>query len=98
MDNRIQPDFSVAVNLGEEATLINRVYDNVHIFDWLGHGILKIVSTEGFLQWHLTQDSALQVAEAAGITPVYRPEITEHEYQQYIQFQEHFLGEDWLND
>lgn len=96
MSERITPDYSVAVNLGEESTLINRVYDNVHIFDWLGHGILKIVSNEGFLQWHTTQETALKVAEAAGIDPLYRTSITEHEHGQYLEFQQQFLSEDWL--
>lgn len=96
MENRIQPDFSVMVKFGEEEVLVNRVYDNIHIFNWLGHGILKIVSEEGFLQWHTTQDMALEVAERAGITPVQRPEITPQEYDQYPATQEHFLSDEWL--
>jgi hypothetical protein len=97
MDNRIEPDFSISVNMGEDSVLINRIYDNVHVFDWLGHGILKIVSEQGFLQWHTTQASALEVANAAGITPVYRPEITPTEYEQYLKFGEQMLSDDWLS-
>jgi len=98
MSERIQDDFSVRLNWGEESILINRVYDNVHIFDWLGHGILKLVGEEGFLQYHTTQDQALSVANNAGITPVYRPEITPTEYEQYLRTQEYFLGDDWLEE
>jgi hypothetical protein len=98
MSERIQDNFSVQVNLGGEATLVNRIYDNVHIFDWLGHSILKIVGQEGFLQWHTSQENGLKVANAAGITPVYRPEITQEEYDQYLLFQEQMLSDDWLGD
>lgn len=97
MSERVTPDFSIMVRFGEEEVLINRMYDNVHIFDWLGHGILKVVATEGFLQWHTTQDMALEVAERAQIDPLYRTSISEHEYEQYLKTQEQFLGDDWLD-
>lgn len=97
MSERIQPDFSVKVRFGEDEVLVNRVYDNVHIFQWLGHGILKIVGSEGFLQWHTTEDIALEIAEEAGITPVYRQEITPIEHEQYILTQEQFLDDNWLD-
>ncbi len=93
---RIQPNFSVSLNLGGEETLVNRIYDNIHLFDWLGHSILKIVGNEGFMQWHTSMESGLKVAEASGITPVYRPEITQEEYEQYLLFQEQMMGDDWL--
>lgn len=93
---RIQPNFSVNLKLGEEEVLINRVYDNVHIFNWLGHSILKIVGEEGFLQWHTSMDNGLKVAEAANITPVYRPEITPEEYEKYLEFQNQMLSDEWL--
>lgn len=96
MSERILPNFSVNLTLGEEQVLINRIYDNVHIFDWLGHSILKIVGQEGFLQWHTSMENGLQVASAAGITPVYRPEITPEEHEQYLAYQEQFLTDDWL--
>jgi len=96
MNERIQPDFSLRLNMGEESIIVNRIYDNVHIFDWLGHGILKLVGEEGFLQYHTTQEQALGVANAAGITPVYRPEITPHEHEQYLAMQEQLLSDDWL--
>lgn len=93
---RIQPDFSVSLTLGGDKVLINRIYDNVHIFDWLGHSILKIIAEEGFLQWHTSLANGIEVAQAAGITPVYRPEITPKEYDQYLEYQEQFLADDWL--
>lgn len=96
MSDRIQPDFSIAVNMGGDKVLINRIYDNVHLFDWLGHGILKIVAEEGFLQWHTSYDTAVEVANNAGITPVHRPEITPTEHEQYLKYQEQFLGDNWL--
>ena len=93
---RIQTNFSVNLKLGDEEVLINRVYDNVHIFDWLGHSILKIVGQDGFLQWHTSQANDIEVANAAGITPVYRPEITPEEHEQYLAYQQQFLTDDWL--
>lgn len=98
MENRIQPDFSIKVNMGGESVLINRIYDNVHLFDWIGHGILKIVAEEGFLQWHTSYDTAVEVANSAGITPVHRPEITPKEYEQYLSFQDQMLNDDWLGN
>jgi len=84
------------VLMGEDEVLLNRIYDNIHIFQWLGHGILKIVGEEGFLQWHTTEETALQVAERAEIDPLYRSSITPEEYEQYLKTQEQFLGDDWL--
>jgi len=97
MSERIQPDFSVKVNMGGESVLINRVYDNIHLFDWLGHSILKIVSEEGFLQWHTSYDNGVAVANSAGITPVHRPEITPQEYEQYLQYVEHTMDDSWID-
>jgi hypothetical protein len=98
MNERITPNFSISLKLGEENVLINRIYDNIHLFDWLGHSILKIVGQEGFLQWHTSLDNGVKVAEAADITPVYRISITQEEYDQYLAYQEQFLCDDWLGD
>jgi hypothetical protein len=98
MDNRIQPDFSVGMYLGEEKYLVDRVYDQVHVFSWLGHGILKIVTQEGIAQWHLPQADAEIVADAAEINVNYRKEIAQSEYEVYLRYLEQTMDTDWLDD
>jgi hypothetical protein len=97
MDDRIKPDFSVRFNFGGQDVFINRMYDHVHIYSWLGHGILKVIGEEGFQQWHVGEASARQVAEAAGIVPIERTEISEKEYQGYLNAMILFMeeGEQW---
>jgi len=85
--NRVQPDFSVGVSFNDTRILVDRVYDNIHIFDWLGYSLLKLVTNEGFRQVPLSMEQGLQIATATGITPVYRPEITESEHEHYLQVQ-----------
>lgn len=84
---RVQSDFSIGVNFNETRVMVDRVYDNVHIFDWLGYSLLKLVTDEGFRQVPLSVEQGLQIANAAGITPVYRPEISESEHEHYLQVQ-----------
>lgn len=95
--DRISEDSSVRLNFGDESVLINRVFDNIHIFDWLGHSILKIVDNDsGFMQWHMPQEQGLWIAEEALITPVYRPEITQREYDGYLRYMETRVDDSWL--
>jgi len=84
---RVQHDFSIGVTFNDTRIMVDRVYDNVHIFDWLGYSILKLITEEGFRQVPLTMEQGQQIANAAGITPVYRPEITESEHEHYLMVQ-----------
>jgi hypothetical protein len=84
---RVNKDFSVRIDLGDEQVLVDRVYDNIHIFPWIGHAILKLVTEEGMMQVHTTIDEALRVAEATGIKPLEREEISEREYEKYLDIQ-----------
>jgi hypothetical protein len=93
----IGKDFSVNVTFGEEEQLVNRVFDHVHLFRPIGHSIVKLVTTEGFQQWHLPIETGERVAEAAGIVPTERTEITEREYDGYLRFQESTLDDTWLD-
>ena len=94
----INPDLSIGVNIGEgQRVLVDRVYDNVHIFKPLGHAILKLIGEEGFMQIHVSEEDGLAVAEGAGIKPLERDEISEKEYAAYLEFQEHTLKDDWLD-
>lgn len=95
--DRVNPNFSVGVNIGEQRLLVDRVYDHVHLFPWLGHGILKILTDEGLMQIHVGQEDALKVAEGAGIKPLVRDEISQSEYDKYLEAQETQL-ERWLED
>lgn len=94
----VQPDFSIKVTFGDEEQLVNRVYDHVHLFRPLGHGIIKLITNEGFQQWHLPIEQAEAVAEASGITPTDRQEITQQEYDAYLRYQEATIDESWLED
>jgi len=96
MDNRVQPDFSLGLNIGDQHHLVDRTYDHVHIFEWLGHGILKLITEEGVAQVHLSQADAEKIATGAGIIPIMREEISEREYEQYLQAQESMMDDDWL--
>lgn len=84
--DRIVEQPAVRMTFGDEEVIMHRMYDNIHIFDWLGHSILKIVGEQGFLQWHTTQEQGLKVAEATGIVPVYRETIEPKEYENYLSF------------
>lgn len=94
---RVRPDMSIRLNYGDESVLVDRVYDNVHIFDWLGYGLLKLVTQDGYKQIPLTVEQAQEIANAAGITPVYRPEISEAEHEHYLRVQAQNL-EDMFKD
>lgn len=93
----VNPDFSVKVTFGDEEQLVNRVYDHVHLFRPLGHAIIKIVTTEGFQQWHLPIEQGEAVAEGAGIKPIERDEISQKEYDGYLAYKEATLSDDWLD-
>lgn len=85
--DRVQPDFSVGVNFNDIRILVDRVYDNVHIFPWLGYSLLKLVTNEGFRQVPLSAEQGLEVATATGIKPLYRDEISASEHEHYLQVQ-----------
>jgi hypothetical protein len=97
MNERIQPDFSVQVKFDDENSfLVDRTYDHIHVYSWLGYGILKLITEEGVLGISLPESDALRIAETAGIIPIMRQEISEREYAQYLAFSEAMLGDDWL--
>lgn len=96
--DRVNPDRSVRLNLGETEVLVDRVYDHVHIFSWLGHGILKIITEKGLMQAHVSEADARRVAEEAGIKPLERDEISAKEYEKYLETQESRLDDSWLTD
>jgi hypothetical protein len=93
----IGKDFSVQVTFGEEEQLVNRVFDHVHLFRPIGHSIVKLVTTEGFQQWHMPIETGERVADAAGIIPTERVEITEREWAGYLRFQDSQLNDSWLD-
>lgn len=86
--DKIRPNYSVNVNFGGTELLVDRVFDNIHLFKWLGHGILKVICDDGLVQIHTSESEALRVAEAAGIIPVERDEISQSEYNTYLSAQE----------
>jgi hypothetical protein len=97
MDNRVQPDFSAGLEIGDQTYIVDRMYDHIHVFSWLGHGILKLITEDGVAQIHLSQANALKIATGAGIVPIMREEISEREYNQYLSAQEGMLDDDWLD-
>jgi hypothetical protein len=84
--DRVNPDFSIGLEFEDKKFHLDRVFDNVHIFEWLGYGVMKIVTNTGFVQMGCFIDDALETAEMAGIKPLYRDEISESEYEQYEEF------------
>ena len=99
MNERIKPDFSIRVHFGEEQSyLVDRTYDHAHVFQWLGFGILKLITEEGVLGVSMSEEDAVKIALTAGMTPIMRDEISEREWQQYLGFQETMLSDDWLGD
>ena len=95
MDNRIrQEDISIGVQVGETEYLFDPHYDSVHVFDWLGHGILKIICEEGVAQVHTYQADAEETAVRAGADVHYRKSIGQREYAQYLNFMAKTM-DDW---
>lgn len=92
----VSRNFSIKVTFGEEEQLVNRVYDHVHLFRPLGHSIVKLVTTDGFQQWHMPIEQGEAIAEAAGIIPTEREEIAETEYDGYTRYLEATLDDSWL--
>jgi hypothetical protein len=92
----IEKDYCVRVTFGSEEQLVSRVYDHVHLFRPLGYSIVKLVTTDGFQQWNMPIEQGEAIAEAAGIKPTERDEISESEYDMYLRYQESRLGDDWL--
>lgn len=95
---KIEKDYCVRVNFGEEQELVSRVFDHIHVFKPLGHAILKLVTEEGFKQWHMPIEQAEHVAEASGIIPIERTEISETEYDAYLRYREATIDDSWLSD
>lgn len=82
---RVKPDFSIRVSFTDSFAVVDRVYDQVHIFDWLGYSLLKLVTSEGFNQIPVTVEQGLEVAKNAGIIPTLRNEIAESEHEHYLK-------------
>ena len=67
----VNPDFSVNVNWGERAYLVNRCFDHIHLFRRFGFAILKIVDpNDGFVQMCVAIEDAESIAEVAQIIPI----------------------------
>jgi hypothetical protein len=92
----IRPNFSVRVTFGDQEQLVNRIYDHVHLFRPLGHSIVKLVTEDGFQEWHTPLEQGEAVAEAAGIVPIEREEISQPEYDAYMRYQASTLNDSWL--
>ena len=93
---RVKPDFSVRMTVGTDEILINRIFDHVHLFRWLDHGILKLITQEGFVQYHVSLEHAEKVARAAGIIAIERTEISEREHESYLTAMGSFMTDEWL--
>jgi len=96
--NRVKPDYSAGLMLNDTKVLVDRVYDHIHIFDWLGYGLLKLVTEEGITQVPLDLEQAAAICTGAGIIPIMRQEISasEHEYYlqvQALQLEQEFMGQ-----
>ena len=96
--DRVTPDFSAGLMLNDQKVLVDRVYDHVHVFDWLGYGLLKLVTEEGIVQVPLDLEQADAICIGAGIIPIMRHEISASEHEYYLkvkalELEQEFIGE-----
>lgn len=101
--DRVTPDFSAGLMLNDEKVLVDRVFDHVHIFDWLGYALLKLITDEGIAQVPLDLEQADAICVGAGIIPIMRHEISVSEHEYYLQVQatqleQEFIGELDMDD
>ena len=96
MDDRIKPTFSVPLEFEGEKYLIDRRYDHLHIFRWVGMGIFRILTAEGLMQMMMGQEQGEHIAEQAMVTPIYREEWTVEEREMYYSWAAHTMDDDWL--
>lgn len=90
-------ELSVPVYVGEEHHRFDPHYDTVHIFEWLGHSITKlIIEGEGLAQIHAAQEYGLAICEAAGVEPFYRSTIGQREYDAYQRYLAGTIDDSWL--
>lgn len=98
MIDRVKPDYSAGLMLNDRKVLVDRVYDHVHVFDWLGYGILKLVTEEGIAQVPLTLEQADSICVGAGIIPIMRHEISVSEHEYYLEVQAGLLDREFLGE
>lgn len=96
--DRVTPDFSAGLMLNDEKVLIDRVYDHVHVFDWLGYALLKLITEEGVMQVPLNLAQADAICIGAGIIPIMRHEISESEHEYYLKVQALQLEQDFVGE
>jgi len=98
MIDRVKPDFSVGLMLNDQKTLVDRVYDHVHVFDWLGYALLKLITEEGVVQVPLDLEQADAICVGAGIIPIMRHEISVSEHEYYLQVQATQLEKEFMGE
>jgi len=98
MIDRVTPDFSAGLMLNDKKVLVDRVYDHIHIFDWLGYGLLKLVTEEGIMQVPLDLAQADAICIGAGIIPIMRHEISVSEHEYYLEIQAKQLEQEFIGE
>ena len=96
--DRVTPDFSAGLMLNDEKVLIDRVYDHVHVFDWLGYALLKLITEEGVMQVPLNLAQADAICVGAGIIPIMRHEISVSEHEYYLEISAKQLEQDFMGE
>jgi hypothetical protein len=98
MDRVNDNEISVRINCGDESYLFDPHYDTVHIYPWLGHSIMRIITEDGQLQLHAHQVYGESVCERAGITPKIEEKIGRRAFTAYLRYQEETISDAWLNE
>lgn len=96
MMDRVSPDFSAGLMINDKKVLVDRVYDHVHVFDWLGYALLKLVTEDGISQVPLDLAEADAICVGSGIIPIMRQEISVSEHEYYLKVTQSKLDDSWL--
>jgi hypothetical protein len=95
-DRIVYNEISVRIEFGEDSYLFDPHYDTIHIYPWLGHCIVRIITDEGQGQLHTSQEYGESIAEIVNIEPKIEKTIGERAWKAYLQYQDKQLDDDWL--
>jgi hypothetical protein len=97
MEDKIRrKEISIRINTGDESYLFDPHYDSVHIYPWLGHAIIRIITEDGQGQLHTSQAHAEAISEAARVRPYIEESIGERAWTAYLKYQEQTVDDSWL--
>ena len=95
MNERIKPDYSARINLhgSEEQFIVSPKYDHIQQFRWLGHAIIRYMSSEGIQHIHISSETGDRIVEHTGIPVAEMEFMLESDYLSYLEAQAGMLEE-----